>query len=177
MIFSKFYSSLYVSIVYLFRKYFNQNNSCGSRFKTFYGEIFLAFSRIRFSFLEARKNAVLSKRCLQRISAHISISSKSQSDRLTWVSFFQNFTQELLGFRTGWGDPEMEILSWVRVIDISFENQAKNEHRFYGRLNARTRVSFLDDKIFISPRDSSVGCIWGDFRWVFWQKLKIRWNF
>jgi hypothetical protein len=39
----------------------------------------------------------------------------------------------------------MEILPLVSGIDISYENQVKNEHRFYGRLNARTRASFLDD--------------------------------
>jgi hypothetical protein len=61
----------------------------------------------------------------------------------------------------------MKILSWIRVIDISFENQVKNEQRFYGRLNARTRASFFDDKIFITPRDSSVRCLYGDFRGVF----------
>lgn len=53
------------------------------------------------------------------------------------------------------------------MIDISFENQVKNEQRFYGRLNARTRASFFDDKIFITPRDSSVRCLYGDFRGVF----------
>ena len=51
----------------------------------------------------------------------------------------------------------MENLSWIRWGDVLFENQVKNEHRFYGRLNFCTRASFLDDKI-ITPRDSPVGC-------------------
>jgi len=48
------------------------------------------------------------------------------------------------------------ILGWVEVISVS--KTSKNEHRFYGRLNARTRASFLNDKIFIYPRDSHVRC-------------------
>ena len=52
----------------------------------------------------------------------------------------------------------METLSWVRVIDICFENQVKNKHRRYGRLNARLRASFLDYVLFIFPQDSSLGC-------------------